>query len=356
MKEDNIFKTLFNGITNRLDEFRKEYEEISEEAGLSPLGMAGAQKLYNSFFKRYERPDYSLIAGRYCKERLGNVERKELFIPNGDVRLQGYLYSTRHPRGMVVLAHGLHAGADDYIPLAVKFAENGYDVLSYDGTGTYGSEGDSTVGLGQALVDLNAVLNYVKSQKLSKKLFLVGHSCGGFAVTSVLALHKGISACAAIAPPNNCFTLILDKGKQYGGDFAASGAATDFLSVYQKKLFGSFVECDGVRGINSSNIPVLIAHGLNDKVISLGSQSIIAHKHEITNKRVTYYLGTGLSDGHDSIWHSFRAAQYKKEVDDKLAELRTEEQKAYLQTVDHALYSEVNEELFEQILNLFRHA
>ncbi|MDE6411902.1 MAG: alpha/beta hydrolase [Clostridia bacterium] len=353
MKEENIFKAVFKGIAQRFNGYKQEIGELSEEAGASPVAVASAKTVYDSFFKRYERPDYSLVAGLYCRERIKDVERRELWIPHGALLLKGYFYPAKRSKGTVVLVHGIRAGADDYIPLALKFIENGYDIFSYDGTGTYDSEGDGTVGLSQGLVDLNGVLTFVKGEKFKKPLFLVGHSCGGYAVTSVLALHKGISACAAIAPPNNCFTLILEKGKQYAGGLAAKGLTAEFLDVYQRRLFGSFSECSAVKGINAEDIPVVIAHGLNDKVISFGKQSVIAHKHEITNEKVSYYLGTGRSDGHDSVWHSSRAAEYKEEIDAQAKELKKDERAAFFEKIDHALYSEVNEELFQEILTAF---
>lgn len=356
MKEENIFKSVFKGITERFDGYKQEIGELSEESGASPVAMASAKKVYDTFFKRYERPDYSLVAGLYCRARIKNAECRELWIPHGAIRLKGYFYPAKHAKGTVILVHGIHAGADDYIPLALKFTENGYDVLSYDGTGTYDSEGDGTVGLSQGLVDLDNVLTYVKGENFKKPLFLCGHSCGGYAVTSVLALHNDISACAAIAPPNNCFTLILDKGRQFAGELAAKGLTAEFLEIYQRRLFGPFGEYSGVKGINAADIPVVIAHGLNDKVISLGKQSVIAYKHEITNKRVSYYLGTGSSDGHDSVWHSFRAAEYKKEIDTLAKRLKEEEKVAFFEKIDHAQYSEVNGELFTQILTTFENS
>ena len=360
MKDDGNFLKkagALMGLVGRFGGYTQEINELAREAGMTPVAAASAKKVYDSFFKRYERPDYGLEAGVYCMART-NAERKELEIMRGGVKLKGYFYPAKRSRGTVVLAHGIHAGADDLLPLALKFVRNGYDVLSYDGTGTYDSEGEGTVGLCQALVDLNGVLNYVKeSGSFRKPLFLTGHSCGGYAVTSVLALHGGISACAAIAPPNNCFTLILEKGRQYAGGLAANELSREFLNAYQKRLFGDFSGCSGVKGINSVDIPVLVAHGLNDKVITLGKQSIIARKHEITNRNVSYYLGTGLADGHDSVWHSFRAEEYRREVDEKAKEMDDEAQRReFFATVDHERYSEVNDALFEGIITAFERA
>ena len=56
------------------------------------------------------------------------------------------------------------------------------------------------------------------------------------------------------------------------------------------------------------------------------------------------------------MWHSTRAAEYKEEIDAQAKKLNDEEKAAFFEKVDHALYSEVNEELFEQILTTFEKA
>ena len=67
---------------------------------------------------------------------------------------------------------------------------------------------------------------------------------------------------------------------------------------------------------------------------------------------------------HNNIWHSARAAAYQKEVESRLKKLQlekgdkltTEEKREFYKSVDHALYSEVNEELMEEIIDLFEQA
>ena len=64
---------------------------------------------------------------------------------------------------------------------------------------------------------------------------------------------------------------------------------------------------------------------------------------------------------HNNIWHSIASCVYQSEVESGLKKLRMnkgedltdEEKKAYYRTVDHALYSEINGSLFEQILDMF---
>lgn len=325
--------------------------------GMSALSVLGAKKLYDSFFKRYERPDYSVTAGLYNYELLrASLLREEVYFYSGDARLKGYYYESARNKGLVVLVHGIHAGADDYLPIVEYLVQNGYNVFSFDWTGTYDSEGKSTVGMCQAVVDLDNALNFIESDaRFSyQPKFLLGHSCGGYAVTSILSLHKDIKACACISAVNNCYKIILEKGRQYGGTLASEGIPRAFLDVYQSILFGDYTKLSGVKGINDSGIPIFVAHGINDKVIDYGSQSVICHRAEITNPNVEYYIGTGATDGHDSVWHSERSARYKEEVDKVASKLKNYQDKVeYYKTVDNRLYSEINYELFDKIISMY---
>lgn len=355
----------FTDLLDKADKKSKIAQVIASVTGLGIATVLGAITLYDSFFPRYERPDYARYPGMYNYALVSGVlEREEFMYSVGDVKLKGYYYPCKNAKGLIVVAHGLHAGADDYIPAIAYFVKRGYAVFAYDGRGTYDSEGSSTVGMCQSLVDLDCTLGYIEGRAKFQQmpLLLFGHSCGGYAVTSVLALHKNVAACAAVAPVNNCYTLILEKGHQYAGALATEGLPKTFLNAYQKELFGKYVDYCGVNGINSTNIPVLIAHGTEDKTISFDGQSVIAHKDEITNPNVRYYITDGILGGHDSIWHSERAAKYKLQVEEQLKKLAdggkpTEEQLAeFYAGVDNELYSEVNAELMNNIVTMFDQA
>ncbi len=333
-------------------------------AGVGGATVSSVVIAYDAIFPRYERPDYSLYPGQYRIDRLGDLTRQEIWIESEGNRLKGYVYAAKKSKGLVVFAHGIHAGADDYLPIIKYLVEREYSVIAYNTTGTYESEGESTVGMCQSLVDIDNVVKYVQSKPEYKDmpLFTMGHSWGGYAASSVLALRKGIKACAVIAPMRNGATMMLEKGEQYAGKLAK--AATPIFSVYQKMLFGAYVEYDAIRGINESNIPVLVAQGVDDKIITFDGQSITAKMAEITNPNVAYYVGKGLQGDHNNIWHSEAAACYQLKVasDLKLKAMQkgkplTDEEKAeYYKTVDHELYSEVNEELMERIVDLFNRA
>ena len=106
--------------------------------------------------------------------------------------------------------------ADDYIPIQKFFYDHSFNVFSFDYKGTYSSEGDSTVGACESLVDLDVAIKFVK-EKLNIKglpLFLFGHSWGGYACLASLALHKDIKACASVSSMVDGHTIINDKAKE----------------------------------------------------------------------------------------------------------------------------------------------
>ena len=330
--------------------------------GFSGLTVASALIAYDAIFPRFERPNYALVAGEYAYERVKDeLPRTEFFFTAGKNNLKGYYYTATAAKGLVVVVHGFRSGSDDYLPITKYLVENGYNVFSYDCTGTYDSEGESMVGWCQSLIDLDKTLTYLQSTSPYREqpLFLLGHSWGGYAVSSVLALKSGIRACACIAPMYSGYTIMHEKGEQYVGKIAVTSKPV--FSAYQRILFGNYVEYNGVRGINSVDVPVLIAQGVDDKTITYDGQSITAHKKEITNPNVTYYIGKGLQGSHDGIWHSKESLVYQSEVESELKllqiekgdELTTQEKADFYQTVDHKLYSAVNEELMNKIIKTF---
>ncbi len=330
--------------------------------GISTAAVASTVVAYDAFFPRYERPDYALYPGMYCYERYeGSLLREALFLPSGEISLAAYYYPVLNAKGLAVLVHGMRAGADDYLPLIEALVEGGYAVFTYDVTGNYSSGGESGVGMCQQLKDLDFVLDYLSASERFSGMpkVVIGHSWGGYAAASVLALHSEVKACALIAPMYNGSTMMIEKSEQYAGKLAYT--AKPIFDVYQKYLFGEYTKYNAVIGINARDIPVFIAQGIDDTVITPDGQSVTAHLDEITNPNVTVYYGTGSQGTHTGIWHSREAEEYVRTVESELKllafrkgdRLTDEEKAAFYQTVDHRLYSEVNTELVHLILDTF---
>lgn len=344
---------------------KKALNTLSIAGGLSALSFAAFVAIYDKMFPRLERPDYLLNIDKIDYKLYKNsLPREELTFLSKDVLLKGYYYSLKNPKGLVVVCHGMKSGADDYLPIIEFFYKNKYNVFSFDCTGTYDSQGKSTVGMCQPLIDLDNALTFVKNEKKFKSLpiYLIGHSWGGYAVGSVVLLHKDIKAVACISPVVDAHKLILEKKEQYIKKTILP--SWSFLDIYQKHLFGEYCKYNIIRGINESNIPFFIAHGINDEVILFKSQSIFVHQNELTNHNIKYYIGKGFQSGHDSIWRSINALAYKNKIESEIklqkiikdSCLSNQEIIKIYNDVDYKLYNEINYELFEQILKMFNEA
>lgn len=340
---------------------------IALRTGLKIGTVLGAKAAYDAFFKRYDKKDINTVFGEFDYSRVEErLSRTTFFFPSGKWKLQGYFYPCFDAKGLVVVCHGMHAGADDYIPFIEYFVRNKYAVFSYDCQGTYASEGDSTVGMCTPLVNLDHALTYIKNDKQLSQypLFLFGHSWGGYAATAVLSIHKNIRGCAVVAPFNSGYTLFVEKGEQYMSyfsDMLRMDFPEEFLNIYQKLLFGEYTKYNAVDGINSTDIPVYIAHGNRDFVIGFNHQSVISHRDEIRKQNVTYYIGTDALAGHNTILHSPRAVAYQDKVEKDLKRLKKEydrdltkeEMSEFCNSIDHTLYSEINTEMMQEILSMF---
>ena len=127
--------------------------------------------------------------------------RRAVSFVSGTHTLRGYLYEKDDPRGVVIVANGLFAGADRHLSAILCFLDRGWQVFAFDGTGIGESEGDGIVGLQQTRLDLLEAIRTLEADDGLKDLpfVLYGHSAGGYAAVSVLAETDRVSAVVSMA-------------------------------------------------------------------------------------------------------------------------------------------------------------
>lgn len=229
-------------------------------------------------------------------------ERKISFY-SGDNLLQGYVFGDKSQKGLVVVSPGHNSCANSYCAQIDSLVDYGYQVFSYDATGTLDSEGSSCVGFPQAIIDLDSALDYIEndSELSFNNLYLFGHSQGGYAACNMLFDHHDISAVVCISGVNNAMEAVIAPVENSIGYFAYTGYP--FLYLYQCTLFGSdTVKMNAVDAINSSDTAVMIVHGTSDDTFDYTKSSLMSHKDEITNPNVVYYTcDTSGASGHTSL-------------------------------------------------------
>ncbi len=297
------------------------------------------KSFYDGNFRRVEQPK---ITGLLRYGDLSGYDRTVVHFPSGQNQLTGYIYGEENNQGLVVISHGLGYGSDDYLAETVYFVDKGWRVLAFDNTGVYASAGQSEKGLPQSALDLDAALKFVESDAdLSKlPLMLFGHSWGGYAVAAVLNFDHPVRAVASVAGFNSPNELVMEQLKSETGILGY--LEYPFAANYQRRLFGKNAGLSAVNGINGSNTPVLIIHGIADEAIAYNGASIISHRDEITNPNVVYKTcDVAGQDGHKTLLKSAAAINYAKKIN--------AEYKAIFDQYDGKIPDSVNAEFYGKV-------
>ena len=326
----------------------------------SMVSMVYVKMNNDESFDRFDRPDPK-YSGTLRYSDVEQYKRTEIEFESGENILKGYMYGEKNNKGLIVISHGLGLGAENYLAATMYFVDHGWRVFTFDNTGTHDSEGKSTMGPTQSLLDLKAALTTIRSNNEldNSKIMLYGHSWGGFAVTAILKDTVDIAGVVSIAGFNSSIELLKEQADIQLG--MISPMEYPFLWIYQNMIFGDMVEVTATDGINSTDTPVMIIHGVNDKAISYDGASIISHQSEITNPNIIYKTCSEKNhDEHSNAFKSDAAVEYTKVKNLEYKELYhrydgeipDEIREKYYQGVDRFQTSEVDVDLMNEI-NLF---
>lgn len=283
--------------------------------------MIFIKNFYDANFPRHNEPKYSGYLRFSDVEKVQPTLVKPALVKpalvkfmSGKNTLAGYLFGAETAKGLVVIAPGQGEGAVTFLAASLYFVDQGWRVFSYDPTGTFASGGDNMVGLPQSRFDLHAALNYIKNEPALKDLplMLYGHSWGGYAVTAILNDRQDISAAVSISGFNAPMGIMAEDAKRELG--LLGEVAYPFGWAYQYLRFGQASLVTAVKGINRTDIPVMIIHGSEDESVAYNGASIIAQRAAITNPKVVYKTCSAENrNGHNSLYRSAAAIQYAQQ-------------------------------------------
>lgn len=205
-------------------------------------------------------------------------------------------------RGTVILVHGLaeHLGRYDHV--ARRLLAEGYAVVRYDQRGHGKSEGKRIYfDIPQRLFDdLYQVVQEVKKTVPDDKIFVLGHSMGGFTVAGLAVTHPGLvdGYILSGAMTQNSHKSLkpipawVPDGMRLRGDIVGLHAkfvsrdkkvvkayrhdplVEDFITMGLAKNFYEGVECIKTH-VNQFQDPVLILHGTEDKLVPVEDSKIL---------------------------------------------------------------------------------
>ncbi len=328
------------------------------------MGMLAATKfIYDAIFPRYDRSPLENAINISYTQIMTTYEREQIKFMSGENELTGYVYGGTNSKGLVVIAPGLSDGAEDYTSVAMGFVDLGYKVFTFDTTGSFESEGESSIGFSQEVIDLNKAIEYIKDDITLKDLplFLFGHSRGGYASAMMCATNHDIKAIATVGAVNSPMEITMEWSTNYVGPLAFTGYPA--LYAYQTMVFGNeIMSTTGAEAINQGNTPALIIHCENDTTVSIDGSSIYAHKDEVDNPKAEFMLYENQENwGHTTLLFTKEANDYRQEIHDEYEHLNTlyggeipeDIETEFFEQIDSMKAQESNKDLINLISNYY---
>ena len=317
--------------------------------------------IYNGQFEDTDSPDWSTKYGvNFETMEAKGYTHEKVEVPSAGVTLQGRIYGTENTKGLVVFCHGLGGGSELYIAEICGLVDRGWQVLAVDFRGHMQSP-DVARGFPQSQIDLDNILKYVECAPRFRGLDVVlfGHSWGGYAVTSVLNYDHDVKGVVAVSGINDALGFI---GRQTVGMLGFFGhVEAPFGSIFQYLKFGRAAGFSAVRGINRSDIPVMIVQGTHDDTV-VGEDQIMYYRDDITNPNVIFVDRDGEGQGtHNYILRSEAAFAYINETDAAYdaykaahgGSLTHDEKVAFYDTVDDERISEIDAAFWDDVSAFF---
>lgn len=328
------------------------------------MGMLAATKfIYSAIFPRFDRSPLETAINISYSEIMDKYPREKVHFTSGENKLTGYIYDNSTPEGIVVISPGLSDGGEDYTSLAMEFVDLGYRVFTFDTTGSFESEGESSIGFSQAVIDLDNALTFIENEPELKDLplYLFGHSRGGYASAMMCKSSHDIKAVATVGAVNSPMEITMEWSTNYVGPLAFTGYPA--LYAYQAMVFGGeIMSTTGAEAIDEGDIPALVIHCENDVTVSIDGSSIYAHKDEVQNEKAQFMLYENEDNaGHTTLLFTKEANDYREQIHDDYEDLDTryngeipeDIETEFLDSIDSMKAQQANKELIMLISDFY---
>ncbi len=327
-------------------------------------GVCITAQQMSSHFQRCDYQDPKLSATYFYDHYQPDYPREEVSFRSGKNTLKGFIYGMDNNDGLIVFAHGIGSGHEVYLGLLTRLVDCGWRVFTYDASGCGYSDGDSTNGLAQSVIDLHNALSFAESDPRLNSLdtCVLGHSWGGYAAAAVLNYDHNIRSCVSMS---GYYLPVAELDEFCDSSFGVvSKLLSPYIWIYNNLKFRNYSSVSAVDGLNRSGIPALIVHGNEDEIIGYNGASIIAQKDDISNPLVQYKVFSEPGrNGHNSYFYTPEFKEYKESVLDPLLDdlenkygddVPDSERMKYVEKVDKDLYNGFSAEVVSMIDSFFR--
>ena len=216
--------------------------------------------------------------------------REKFRVSSGDYNLSAYLYGKDNKKGLIVVSPGHRDANDVKLYEIMYFVDEGYQVICYDYTGCYTSEGNTFGKYTQAVYDLDAVLTYCDNNEAfsGMPVYLFGHSLGGYATGAVLNYDHRVDAAVAASGFDCAKEQWECSVKRFTGPLYYLIRPINLAFIALE--YGEDRNLSAVDGINKSGIPVLVISAETDEYYGGGKSPIYDKKDSVTNSKCKFVL------------------------------------------------------------------
>ena len=259
----------------------------------------------------------------------------------GKIRGKVYSYDFEIYKGIVVFSHGMFSCHEAYLQEIEYLAKNGYKVIGFDYFGVDISDGENLRGLGNSLACLDKVVFEVLKQYKNEKVYVMGHSWGGFASLCIAKYHSRLAGVVTMAPFVKASNLLLAMVPSY---FAP---ALPFFLLKDIVSCGNYVLTNGIEVLKNSNVKTLVLHSKDDHMVKYYKNTYLLTEY-VKKDNVKFMILNGKKHNPD---YSDEAIAYTNEVLGKMSQLPKEEIDDYKKNLDYQLMGKLDAKVMEKIID-----
>ena len=329
---------------------------------LITINFGVTPQIYHALFECHIVEEGTLEALILSYDNMAEYNLQTYDIDVNNYNVKGYYFNKETADGLVIFSSGINGGADRYNGVFKYLLDNNLAVFAYDNIGAGNSEGHNQIGFPQAIINLEAILKYLKGKNFFDfdNVYLMGHSMGGYAVTcTYLDEYSEIDKIVAMSAPYNAEVTIIETARKFIGPLVYLAEMS--VIPHQRALFGKELSTrNSYDVINENNLPTLIIQGTEDEIVNMNF-SLASQYKKITNPNVKYQI---LDTNHYNYLSSEKALEYQEIIDEeyqdilnnyKNDELKEKLNEFYL-TVEPNKYLETNAAIFDSVISFLREA
>ena len=215
-----------------------------------------SRRYIKDFVCRYEKqvgvPYYSVSDFKGLKEEKASFNNSK----GTEIHYFYYYYDNYKEDKIILFLPGIGPGHVSYFKEIATFAKRGYKVLTLDYTGCGESKGEYLGSLNMPTRDVVDLLNLLN---LQERIYLIGHSLGGYTALNVANIRKDVDTAVIISG-------FLDM-KSLLDTFTKSNFITKHLLKYEKKVNPEYYPINNIEYLKTTKDKLFIIQSDDDGMI-----------------------------------------------------------------------------------------